>query len=104
SSIVVAPGWLILDKRWLLALYGLGVGLVYFPLVAKEIANLLTRSEVPATAASGARSHSSRFRAVHCAVAIVSAFAISIVLLAPQPKGVSYGVGGLEKPLNLHEV
>src|SRR5215510_19995 len=60
--IVPAPGWPIVDERWLLALYGLGVGLVYFPLVAKEIANLLTRSEVPATTDSGARSHPSRFR------------------------------------------
>src|SRR5262249_41008992 len=52
----------------------------------------------------GARSHPSRFRAVRYATAIVLAFAISIVLLAPPPKGVSYGVGGLEKPLNLHEM
>jgi hypothetical protein len=49
SSIVAAPGWPIVDKRWLVALYGLGVGLVYFPLVVKEIANLLTRSELTAT-------------------------------------------------------
>src|SRR5215467_9747517 len=103
-SIVPAPGWRVVDKRWLLALYGLGIGLVYFPLVAKEIANLLTRSEVPAVTALGARSQPSRFRAIHCAVAIVAAFAISIVLLAPPPKGVSYGVGGLEKPLNVHEM
>src|SRR5262245_16268837 len=103
-SIVVAPGWPVVDKRWLLALYGLGVSLVYFPLVAKEIANLLTHSELPATVASGARSHASRFRAVHCAAAIVLAFAISIVLLSPLSKAVSYGVGGLEKPLNIHEV
>lgn len=46
SSIVAAPGWPIVDKRWLVALYGLGVGLVYFPLVAKEIANLLTQGEI----------------------------------------------------------
>src|SRR5262245_49936081 len=103
-SIVPAPCWRIVDRRWLLALYGLGVGLVYFPLIAKKIANLLTRSEVPATTDSGARSHPSRFRAVRYATAIVLAFAISIVLLAPPPKGVSYGVGGLEKPLNLHEM
>jgi hypothetical protein len=76
-SIVAAPGWPIVDKRWLVALYGLGVGLVYFPLVAKEIANLLTRSEVPATTGSGARSHPSRFWAVQCAVAIVSALSCS---------------------------
>jgi hypothetical protein len=98
SPIVAAPGWSIIDKRWLVALYGLGVGLVYFPLVAKEIANLLTRSEVPATTASGARAHPSRFWAVHRAVAIVSAFAISIVLLAPPVSS------SLEKPLNTHEV
>ena len=36
--IVPAPGWPIVDKRWLVALCGLGVSLVYFPLVAKEIA------------------------------------------------------------------
>src|SRR5215510_8699271 len=102
--ILPAPVWRVVDKRWLLALYGLGIGLVFFPLVAKEIANLLTRSEVPAVTALGARSQPSRFRAIHCAVAIVAAFAISIVLLAPPPKGVSYGVGGLEKPLNLHEM
>ena len=41
SSGVIAPRWSIIDKRWLVALYGLGVVLVYFPLVAKEIANLL---------------------------------------------------------------
>lgn len=97
SSGVIAPRWSIIDKRWLVALYGLGVVLVYFPLVAKEIANLLTRGKVPATTASGARSHPSRFRAVHCAVAIVSAFAVSIVLLAPPVSS------SLEKPLNLHE-
>ena len=45
SSIVSAPGWPIVDKRWLVALYGLGVGLVYLPLVAKEIANLLLIKE-----------------------------------------------------------
>src|SRR5262249_48885290 len=103
-SIVAAPGWPILDKRWLVALYGLGVGLVYFPLVAKEILNLLTRSEVPATTGSMAKSHLSRFWPLHWAVAIGLAFAISIVLLAPLPKHWIYGVGGLEKPLNIHEV
>src|SRR5262245_27009559 len=102
--IVPAPGWPIVDKRWLVALYGLGVSLVYFPLVAKEIANLLTCSEIPAATALGARSKPSRFRAIHFEVAIVAAFAVSIGLLAPPPKGVSYGVGGLEKPLNMHEM
>jgi hypothetical protein len=98
SSIVSAPGWPIVDKRWLVALYGLGVGLVYLPLVAKEIANLLTHSELPGTTVSGTRSHTARFRAVHCAAAIVLAFAISIVLLAPPVSS------SLEKPLNIHEM
>ena len=98
SSIVSASSWPIVDKRWLVALYGLGVGLVYLPLVAKEIANLLTHSELPGTTASGARSHTSRFWAVHCAVAIVLAFVISIVLLAPPVSS------SLEKPLDKHEV
>ena len=66
-TIVAAPGWPIVDKRWLVALYGLGVGLVYLPLIAKEIANLLTHSELPGTTASAARSHTSRLWAIHCA-------------------------------------
>jgi len=98
SPIVAAPGWPIIDKRWLVALYGLGVGLVYCPLVAKEIVDLLTRSEVQVTTRTGVRSHPTRFWAVHCTVAIVSAFAISIVLLAPPVSS------SLEKPLNMHEV
>jgi hypothetical protein len=97
-SVVAAPGWPIDDRRWLLALYGLGVSLVYFPLVAKKIVDLLTRTEVAATADSRVRARASRFGVVNCAVAIVSAFGISIVLLAPRVSS------GLEKPLNIHEV
>src|SRR5262245_15235811 len=71
SPIVAAPGWRIIDKRWLVALYGLGVGLVYCPLVVKEIVDLLLRSGVRATPAAGVRSHPTRFWAVHCTVAII---------------------------------
>src|SRR5262249_40420792 len=98
SPIVPAPGWSVIDKRWLVALYGLSVGLVYCPLVAKGIVDLLTRSEVQVTTRTGVRSDPTRFWAVHCTVAIVSAFAISIVLLAPPVSS------SLEKPLNKHEV
>lgn len=97
-SIVAAPGWPIIDKRWLVALYGLGIGLVYFPLVAKEIVDLLTHRGVWATPAAGERLHPTRFWAVHGTVAIISAFAISIVLLAPPVSS------SLEKPLDKHEV
>jgi hypothetical protein len=96
--IVAAPGWPISDKRWLLALYGVGIGIVYFPLVAKKIVDLLTQRGVRATTAAEVRSHLTRFWAVHCMVAIISAFAISSVLLAPPVSS------SLERPLDKHEV
>jgi len=77
------PRWPVLDKRWIIVSYVLGVALVYIPLVAKRSVDLITNRDRPLPARERSRP-SARVFSVRCVVALAIALAISLVDNASQ--------------------
>jgi hypothetical protein len=96
-SSVDTISWPVLDKRWIIALFALGVALVYFPLGMKRIIDLFRDRNIPAFTRDSVRTNKIHFLG-RCAVALSIGFALAALHTG------AYVPLALHRFLDYHEV